>query len=209
MGSPRRRGLNAKLIDSALKGAASRGASTRRYDLITCKIHYCRGCFKCVHENHHLPIGKCPLKDDMAGILEDYSTADGYILASPVYDVGVTALMKTFLERKFSLFYREGGDLGKIPAARVPADFKKKVSFIVTGNCHQEYAECMGDPCFEAMESDFLIEQIDTVDKLFVGGVDSITPEETAAKVKAAFGLGVHLVEAISNARNKAVPIAS
>ena len=209
MGSPRIKGLNARLIDSALKGAASNGAETRRYDLIKCNIHYCRGCFKCVHENHELPIGKCPLKDDMAGILEDYSSADGYIFTSPVYDVGVTAIMKTFLERKFSLFYRQGGDHGKIPAARVPADFKKKVSFIVTGNCHDEYAESMGDPCFEAMESDFLIEQIDTVDKLFVGGADNISPEQIAAKEKEAFDLGVHLVDAITSSRNEVVTIAS
>ena len=209
MGSPRLKGLNARLIDSALQGAASRGAETRRYDLIKCNIHYCRGCFKCVHENHELPIGKCPLKDDMAGILEDYSTADGYILTSPVYDVGVTALMKTFLERKFSLFYRQGGDHGKIPAARVPADFKKKVSFIVTGNCHDEYRECMGDPCFDAMESDFFIEQIVTVDKLFIGGVDNISREQTAEKLKEAFALGIHLVDEIRKTRNDVVTIAS
>jgi multimeric flavodoxin WrbA len=209
MGSPRLNGLNAQLIDSALQGAASKGAETKRYDLIKCNIHYCRGCFKCVHENHELPIGKCPLKDDMALILEEYSRADGYILTSPVYDVGVTALMKTFLERKFSLFYRQGGDHGKIPAARVPAHFKKKVSFIVTGNCHDEYKESMGGPCFEAMESDFFIEQIDTVDKLFVGGVDNMRREQTAEKVKEAFDLGVHLVDEIINSRNEVVTMAS
>ena len=209
MGSPRLKGLNSKLIDSALEGAASRGAETMRYDRIKCNIQYCRGCFKCVHENHELPVGKCPLKDDMALILEEYSSADGYILTSPVYDVGVTALMKTFLERKFSLFYRQGGDHGKIPAARVPADFKKKVSFIVTGNCHDEYAEAMGGPCFEAMESDFFIEQIDTVDKLFIGGVDSISPEQIAAKVKEAFSLGIRLVDEIRNCRKDILTIAS
>jgi multimeric flavodoxin WrbA len=209
MGSPRPKGLNAQLIDSVLKGAASRGAETRRYDLIKCNINYCRGCFKCVHENHELPVGKCPLKDDMARILAEYSSADGYILTSPVYDVGVTAVMKTFLERKFSLFYRQGGDHGKIPAARVPADFKKKVSFIVTGNCHDEYKESMGGPCFEAMESDFFIEQIDTVDKLFVGGADNMSPEQTAEKVKQAFDLGMRLVDAISSSRNDVSSIAS
>jgi len=209
MGSPRPKGLNAQLIDSALKGAASRGAETRRYDLIKCNINYCRGCFKCVHENHELPVGKCPLKDDMARILAEYSSADGYILTSPVYDVGVTAVMKTFLERKFSLFYRQGGDHGKIPAARVPADFKKKVSFIVTGNCHDEYKESMGGPCFEAMESDFFIEQIDTVDKLFAGGADNMSPEQTAEKVKEAFDLGMRLVDVISSSRNDVSSIAS
>ena len=67
----------------------------------------------------------------------------------------------------------------------------------------------MGDPCFEAMESDFLIEQIDTVDKLFVGGADNISPEQIAAKEKEAFDLGIHLVDAITSSRNEVVTIAS
>ncbi|MBW2221727.1 MAG: flavodoxin family protein, partial [Deltaproteobacteria bacterium] len=65
MGSPRIKGLNGKLIDSALKGAESKGAEIQRYDLIKCNIEYCRGCFRCVHENHELPIGKCTINDDM------------------------------------------------------------------------------------------------------------------------------------------------
>ena len=182
MGSPRSKGLNGKLLDSALRGAASKGAEVKRYDLVKCNIEYCRGCFRCVHENHDLPIGKCPIHDDMAAILEEYLGSDGYILTTPVYDVGVTAIMKTFLERKFSLFHRKKEDTGKIPAARVTANFQKKVSFIVTGNCTDEFDECMGSPCFEAMESDFFIEQIDTVDRLFVGSADDMTSEILALK---------------------------
>ena len=72
MGSPRVKGLNAQLIDSALKGAQSKGAETKKFDLIKYNIQFCRGCFRCMFENHELPIGKCPLDDDMAGILEEY-----------------------------------------------------------------------------------------------------------------------------------------
>ena len=209
MGSPHVRGLNGKLLDSALKGAASRGAEVKRYDLIKCNIEYCRGCFRCVHENHDLPIGKCPIKDDMAAILKEYLDADGYILTTPVYDVGVTAIMKTFLERKFSLFHRKKEDTGKIPAARVTANFQKKVSFIVTGNCADEFEECMGTPCFEAMESDFFIEQIDTVDRFFVGSADDLTSEILAVKEKESFELGVRLVDAIRASRNSDLSLAS
>ena len=72
MGSPRVHGLNAQLIDSALKGVVESGAEAKRYDLIKCNIKYCIGCFKCIFENHDLPVGKCTLQDDMAAILEDY-----------------------------------------------------------------------------------------------------------------------------------------
>ncbi len=209
MGSPHGKGLNGKLLESALKGAASRGAEVKRYDLIKCNIEYCRGCFRCVHENHDLPIGKCPISDDMAAILEEYLHADGYILTTPIYDVGVTAIMKTFLERKFPLFHRKREDTGKIPAARVTANFQKKASFMVTGNCADEFEECMGTPCFEAMESDFFIEQIDTVDRFFVGSADGLTGETRAVKEKEAFELGVRLVDAIRAARNSDLSLAS
>jgi multimeric flavodoxin WrbA len=209
MGSPHVRGLNGKLLESALKGAASRDAEVKRYDLVKCNIEYCRGCFRCVHENHDLPIGKCPIKDDMATILEEYLDADGYILTTPVYDVGVTAIMKTFLERKFPLFHRKKEDTGKIPAARITANFQKKASFIVTGNCADEFEECMGTPCFEAMESDFFIEQVDTVDRFFVGSADDLTSEILAVKEKEAFALGVRLVDAIRVSRNSDLSLAS
>ena len=210
MGSPHVKGLNAKLIDSVLKGAASRGAEVKRYDLIKCKIEYCRGCWQCVHKNHDLPIGKCPIKDDMAAILEEYLKADGYIFTTPVYDVGVTAIMKTFLERKFPLFHRKKEDMGKIPAARVTANFQKKASFIVTGNCADEFEEGMGTPCFEAMESDFALEQIETADRLFVGSAEDLSSEALAEKEKEAFELGVRLVDSINASRsNKDLSLAS
>ncbi len=202
MGSPHIKGINAKLLSSALQGAESKGAETKRYDLIKCNIKYCRGCFKCIYENHELSIGKCPINDDMADILAEYHKADGYIFATPVYDVYVTALMKTFLERKFPLFFRKKEESGKIPAVRVPANFKKKASLIVTGDAADEFQEVMGDPCFEAFEMDFMIEQVDTVSKLYVGGVININKEKLSEKLDKTFEMGASLVEEIEKAQN-------
>jgi multimeric flavodoxin WrbA len=201
MGSPHVEGLNSKLIYSALKGAQSKGAETKRYNLIKCNIKYCLGCFKCLFENHELPIGKCSIKDDMAGILEDYIQADGYIFTSPVYDVGITALMKTFIERKFPLFFKNKEDTVTIPAARVPANFLKKASLFITANARDEYREVMGPPCFEAMEYDLMIEQVDIVDKLYVGGAHVISEEVLSRKQDEAFTIGVRLVDEIEKAR--------
>jgi len=201
MGSPHLHGFNRKLIDSALKGAEIEGAAIKRYDLIQCNIQYCRGCMKCIYESHGLQIGKCPLQDDMADILEEYIRADGYILTSPVYDVNVTALMKTFLERKVALFFKQKGDFGMIPDARVKAHFKKKASLICTGSAVDEYKEVMGGPCFETMEAHFLIEEIDVVDKLYVGGLENITPESFAERLIEAYRMGVRLVEEIRKSR--------
>ena len=97
MGSPRLKGLCAQFTESALKGAASKGAATKQFTIAKYHIQYCRGCYKCVHNNHELRIGICPLKDDMASILKEYHEADGYIMSSPVYDFTVPAVMKAFI----------------------------------------------------------------------------------------------------------------
>jgi len=201
LGSPRVNGKCGKLLQKALEGAESRGAEAKRFELIKCNIKHCMGCFTCWYENHELPIGKCPLKDDMASILEEYIKADGYIFATPVYDMSVTALMKKFLERKIALTYREKDAYAKIGAARVPADFKKMASMIVTGNCSDEYREVMGDPCFEALEAHLIIEQVPTVDKFYVGGVENMTDETFSEKLNESYQMGIRLVEEIEKAR--------
>lgn len=200
-GSPRLNGKCSTLLKKALEGAGSRGAQTRRFDLIKCNIMYCRGCFKCMFDDPALPIGRCPLKDDMASILEEYCSADGYIFATPVYESFVPALVKTFLERKIALGFREKDAYGKIAAARVPADFRKVASFIVTANCPDEYREVMGDPAFEAMEGHLIVEQVPTVDRLYVGGVENMTDALFSEKLNEAYQLGIRLVNAIEESQ--------
>ncbi len=201
LGSPRINGNCSKLLTKALEGARSTSAETKRIDLISKHIEFCRGCSTCVYENHELPIGKCPQQDDMESLLEEYVQADGYIFATPVYDGFVTALMKMFLERKIALMYRDPGAYGKIPAVRRPADFKKCASMIVTGNCSDEYREVMGDPCFEGMEAHLMIEQVLTIDKFYVGGVENITQQVFSEKLDEAYRMGVRLVEEIGKAQ--------
>ena len=201
MGSPRVHGLNAKLIDSALKGVVQSGAEAKRYDLIKCNINYCIGCFKCIFENHELPVGKCTLKDDMTAILEDYSQSDGFIYSSPVYDVNITSLMKTFIERKFPLYFKDKEDTITLPAAREPANFLKKAALFITANARDEYKEVMGDPSFESMEYDLGIEQVDIIERFYVGGAHVITEELLAQKRDEAFSIGKRLVKSIEDAR--------
>ena len=139
----------------------------------------------------------------MASILEEYVKADGYIFATPVYDMFVTTLMKKFLERKIALTFREKEAYAKIPAARSPANFKKMASMIVTGNCTDEYREVMGDPCFEALEAHLIIEQVPTVDKFYVGGVENMTDETFSEKMNESYQIGVRLVEEVEKAQKE------
>jgi multimeric flavodoxin WrbA len=197
LGSPKVKGHCSKLLTKALEGAESRGAETKRYDLIKLNIKYCMGCNTCYRNDPELLIGKCPLKDDMASILKEYVKADGYIFSSPVYDANVTALMKTFLERKIMLSYKAPDAYGKIPESRCPSNFTKKAAFIVTGSAVDEYKEVMADPCFEAIEAHLMLEQVDTSLEMYVGGVENITEQRFSERLEEAYRLGAHLVDEI------------
>ncbi len=203
LGSPRVKGKCSRLLDKALEGAKSAGAEISNIKLIKKNIKFCMDCANCWSKNHDLKIGKCPLKDDMASILEEYVNSDGYIFASPVYDMYVTALMKAFLERKIALTFRDINNHAKLPESRHPEHFLKKASIIVTANCGDEFVEVMGDPCFEACEAHLMIEQVDTVDRIYVGSVESISKEAFDKKLEQSFKAGSRLVEKINKARQK------
>jgi multimeric flavodoxin WrbA len=201
MGSPRTRGLCSQFTESALKGAASRGAATKQFNLAKYNIKYCRGCYKCVHENHELPIGICPLRDDMAGILKEYLEADGYIMACPVYDFTVTSVMKAFIERRFPMFYKTKGTIG-IPDARVKQNFKKKALLITTGSAREEFAD-MAEPCFEVMSGHFMVEEVEVIERLYVGFIHNVDKQRHNEILNKTFPLGARLVEEIEKARTE------
>ncbi|MFC2126698.1 flavodoxin family protein, partial [Bacteroidota bacterium] len=55
----------------------------------------CKRCYTCVKRGED----KCPIKDERDMIIGEMSTADGVILASPVYSHMVSAPMKNFFDR--------------------------------------------------------------------------------------------------------------
>ncbi len=201
LGSPKVNGITGKLLKRILEGAESMGAETKKVDLIKCNIEHCRGCCICFTKNPELPVGKCSIKDEMAEILQEYIEADGYIFATPVYDVAVTALMKKFLERKIALTYREKEAYAKIGEPRSPANFKKMASFLVTGNCGDDFKDSMGGACFEQMNGHLMLEQVWVVDECYVGGTENLSEEVKKQKFDEAYQIGIRLIEEINTAR--------
>jgi len=199
MGSPRTKGLCSQFTESALKGAESVGAEVKQFNLAKYNITFCRGCYSCNYKNHDLSLGKCPLKDDMASILKEYQEADGYIMSCPVYDFTVTSLMKAFIERRFPLFFKTKGERG-IPDARVKHNFTKKVSLIATGSGGEEFGP-IAEPCFEVMGGHFMIEEIDVLDQLYIGGIHWVDEKKYKEKMDETFQMGVHLIREIEKSR--------
>ena len=98
-GSPRKeKGVTDRILQHFMKGAQEGGAETETIYIAEKKINYCTGCFNCwvVHP------GRCIHKDDMPEILSKITEADMLVYASPVYVDGVTAQMKTLMDRNIT-----------------------------------------------------------------------------------------------------------
>lgn len=52
--------------------------------------------------------GTCILRDDMANILNLYQKADVFVLATPVYFYGISARMKTSIDRIYPIWQHLG-----------------------------------------------------------------------------------------------------
>ena len=116
-GSPRGRKSNSHLIvEPLLEGAREAGAQTEEIFLIEHDIKYCRGCFVCWGKTP----GTCAIKDDMARLLNLFLESDYAGMATPVYNMYMTGLLKNFTDRFLPLamphikknedgtFYHEG-----------------------------------------------------------------------------------------------------
>ena len=66
------------------------------------KIPMCNGCFKCIMEGEE----KCPHFDKVKPIIDKIRWADAIIIASPVYAMNVTALLKNFFDHTAYLYHR-------------------------------------------------------------------------------------------------------
>ncbi len=96
MGSPRKNGTSFRVVSQIEKCLKKLGEVEFEYLFLSdVKLEMCRGCGLC------LSVGddKCPLKDDRGLIEQKLLGSDGVIVASPVYAMNMTALLKNFMDR--------------------------------------------------------------------------------------------------------------
>lgn len=96
-GSPRSGWNTDMLIDEAVKGAESKGATVKKYDLYKLdRFTGCISCFGCKRDKHK---GECVAKDGLKPVLDDIRDADGIIMGAPNYFGDLCAEFKLFYER--------------------------------------------------------------------------------------------------------------
>ena len=109
-GSPRQGGNTEIIIKEALRAAAAEGAEVTFLYLSDYQLTPCTACRTCFDTK------QCTIQDDVETLYQQILDADGVILGSPSYFQGLTAQMKTFIDR-----------IGYLHIARGRKDFEGKV----------------------------------------------------------------------------------
>jgi len=101
-GSPRRGGNTDIVLDAVLAGLMeATGAHVTVIRAASKKISGCQECFTCQTVGN---VPGCAIKDDMGEIYTALLDADLIILATPVFCWGVTAQIKSVLDRLYACF---------------------------------------------------------------------------------------------------------
>jgi multimeric flavodoxin WrbA/putative sterol carrier protein len=93
-------GNTSQMIEMLRPTLAQEGFELEVIHLADLDLQYCKGCGFCMEK------GKCWIDDDHRRVTEKLFTAQGIILASPVYFFSVTAQMKTFLDRSLAFGHK-------------------------------------------------------------------------------------------------------
>ena len=93
MGSPNKKGSTNLLVENFVKGATEAGHECEVLDVCHMDIHPCTGCVACGYE------GPCVQKDDTEQIRIKLLASDMVVFATPLYYYGMSAQLKTVVDR--------------------------------------------------------------------------------------------------------------
>jgi multimeric flavodoxin WrbA len=185
-GSPRRGGNTDRLLNEAVAGAAAYGANIKHITLADLEISPCQHCDGCVQTG-----GRCVVEDDMQWIQQDLREFDRFILASPIFFMGVTAQTKTMIDRCQALWVIK--HLQKLPVGLNKERTRKGIFISVGGTSYTNLFQ----GSVATVKSWFNTLDVDYAGDLLIPGIDSYNAISThPTALKDAFSLGRNLVSA-------------
>ncbi len=95
-GSPHKKGSSNMLAEQFIRGAREAGHQIQELDAAHMDIRPCLGCDRCGMD------GPCAQKDDNGKIRDALLSADMAVFVTPVYYFGMSAQMKTVIDRFYS-----------------------------------------------------------------------------------------------------------
>ncbi|MCF6147835.1 MAG: flavodoxin family protein [Candidatus Kuenenia sp.] len=97
-GSPRSGGNSDILLNTIIDGIEANGITVEKIILRNLAFNPCISCGKC------MKTGLCAVNDDMQKLYPRFAEANGVVVASPIYFMGVSAQLKAFIDR-FQVFW--------------------------------------------------------------------------------------------------------
>lgn len=136
-GSPRKNWNTGTLLNKALEGAASQGATTELIHLYDLQYKGCVSCFACKLKNG-ASYGACAYQDDLTPIFEKLEHVDAIILGSPIYLGDSSGEMRSFLERLVFQYLVYDKNYSTLFKKKIP------VGFIYTMNVNENQMKEFG-----------------------------------------------------------------
>ena len=182
-GSPRRGGNTDRLLNEAIAGAAGTGAQVKHIVLADLDIAPCAHCDGCIQTG-----GRCVFEDDMQQIHADIREYDRFIVASPIFFMGLAAQVKAMIDRCQALWVIK--NILKLPVG-LNKDVPRKGAFISVGATN--YSNLFTGSIV-TMKSWYKTLDIEYTAELLVPGMDSYNALAGRTDVLArAFSLGRQL----------------
>lgn len=184
-GSPRRGCNTDRLLNEAISGAAGQGVLVKQVTLADLDISPCQHCDACIQLS-----GRCVIEDDMQQIHQDIREFDRFIIASPVFFMGVTAQAKAMIDRCQALWVIKY--LLKLPVGLKTGSTRKGI-FISAGG--SQYTNLF-QGSVSTVKSWYKTLDIEYAGELLLPGIDSCNAlNEHPAILKEAFLLGQQLAQ--------------
>lgn len=144
-GSPRKNKNTATLLQAALDGAKSAGATEIEIiHLYGMEYKSCISCFQCKKLGGK-SYGKCALKDSLSPVLERLAGADGIIFGSPIFYGNITGKMKSFMERLLFPYSVYDAQYSSIAPKRMPTSFIYTMNFTHAQMHEMNYTQNLRD----------------------------------------------------------------
>lgn len=161
IGSPRKNGNTAALVNAVCKGAAAAGHETEVINLTSLNIHDCTACCACKAGK----VEHCAINDDMQQLYTAIIKADCLILGTPVYMGQMTGQMKNFFDRWYT-FLDENHQIHHVPG--------KKYITVTVSHAPAEAFRSLSDYFNQWLKDFFKMQRVENIVAGGLGPADAI-----------------------------------
>lgn len=177
MGSPKKDGNCAKMLNAAITAAKAKGYDVDCFDLYQTDIAYCKGCMGCKKSRI------CIINDDIIKIREKLLLCDLVVLVSPTYFANVTAPVKNLFDRLVGSVMDDNNSMIPKPLLR------KEQKYLIMTTCNTPFPfdriARQSTRTLKAMREFFHISGMKCSGKIiFAGTRNKNVPDKILTKIK-------------------------